>query len=120
MKKQAIKLANVRKEFKVNKGTFNRCLTEIYAVIKDAKENGKDVANLRKVMPKSKREASAFVADFHKANPMVGQYKTKYKKDESGNIIGGKALVIPATTDMVLRYFVAKYNEAVPEAAANK
>lgn len=117
MKKQVIKLANVRKEFKTNKGTFNRCLSEIYLVINDAKEIGVNVANLRKIMPRKKRDASAFSADFHRCNPFVGQYRTKYKKDANGDIVGGKAVTIQCTTDMVLRYFVAKYNEAVPEDA---
>lgn len=117
MKKQVIKLANVRKEFKVNAGTFNRCLSEIYLVINDAKETGVNVANLRKIMPRKKRDASAFSADFHRENPMIGQYRTKYKKDADGNVIGGKATTIKCATDTVLRYFVAKYNEAVPEDA---
>lgn len=114
----AIKLQNVRNENKQNKGTFNEVLSAIYERMKYNKEHGNKVDNLEKIMPASKNKAKEHTKAFH-AYSRVGQYQTRYKKDENGNILGGKASVIKCTEDMVLRYFTKLYNEAVPESAQN-
>lgn len=108
MKTNVIKLQNVRKEWKEITGTISHVINVIYSEYDNL---GGDIT---KVLPRTKKEAGRHGKDICNAY-RVGQYCTRYRKDENGQIIGGKPYTIQPSVDMVLRYFVAKYNEAVPE-----
>lgn len=110
MKNQAIKLQNVRKEWKEITGTISHVINVIYSEYENLS------GDIKKVLPTNKRDAGRHGKQIC-AKYRIGQYCTRYRKDENGQIIGGKPYTIQPSVDMVLRYFVAQYNAAVPEDA---
>lgn len=111
MKKQNVTLASVRKEFKtINGRSVNSVLSVIYALIAENKEENKvTISLLNKILPSSKKKAKEYINDIILFGH-VGEMRTIERKD-------GKKYTyeILPSVDMVLRYFVAKYNDAIPE-----
>lgn len=107
-KVNAIKLQQVRNDWKKVTGTISHVINVIYSEYDNL---GGDIT---KVLPRTKKEAGRYGKAICNAY-RVGQYCTRYKRNEAGEIVGGKPYTIQPSVDMVLRYFVAKYNEAVPE-----
>lgn len=123
-----IKLNDVRKEFKsVNVATVGNVLSVIYSLVNDYREKQREnalsneqVNNLQyltKILPQSKTQAKKYITDIEKFGN-VGQFKIVFLKDTDGNIIGHKSTLKPIkpSVDMVLRFFLNMYNEAIPEA----
>lgn len=128
MKANVISLKSVRNEFKsVNVATIGNVLSVIYALVNNYKEkqkeanlNGAQIDNLQyltKILPASKTQAKKYITDIEKFGN-VGQFKVVFLKDTDGNIIGHKSTLKPIrpSVDMVLRFFLNMYNEAIPEA----
>lgn len=109
--KANVNLANVRNDFKsINGRSVNNVLSVIYALINENKEGDKKtVKALVKIMPASKKKAKEYASEIV-AFGKVGQIRTIKRTD-------GKeySFEILPTVDMVLRFFVAKFNEAIPE-----
>lgn len=111
-----VTIKNVRNEFKEVKGSMFACIKYIYAAFTDANGKTKFPTELYKIMPTSKKAA---LAD---ANSImiwgkVGETKT-IKRTKEG-LVTEVNYTIKASCDMVLRYYVAKYNDrfaGVPEA----
>lgn len=111
-----VTIKSVRNEFKEVKGSMFACIKYIYAAFTDANGKTKFKGDLAKIMPASKKTALA------EANEImiwgkVGETKTiKRTKDGLTTEVN---YTIKASCDMVLRYYVAKYNNrfaGVPEA----
>lgn len=128
MEANAITLKSVRSEFKsVNIATIGNVLSVIYALVNNYKEkqkeanlNGEQINSLQyftKILPASKTQAKKYITDIEKFGN-VGQFKIVFLKDTDGNIIGHKSTLKPIkpSVDMVLRFFLNMYNEAIPEA----
>ena len=97
-----VSIKSVRSEFSEVKGSMFFCIKSIYAAFTGADGKCKLPTNLAKIMPKKKvalEEAQA-ILDWGK----VGEQKTIKRKEKI--IIS----TIKASSDMVLRYYVAKYN----------
>lgn len=110
---KTINLANVRNEFKANKGTINECLAIIYAVMS---ENDKQAQTLKKVMPKSKKIAKSYATQI-KDTFKIGTFEDKFFTNENGEKYR-KTCVLKAkkcTCDMILRFFVNMYNNNICE-----
>lgn len=109
--KTNVNLANVRKEFKsINGRSVNNVLSVIYALISENKESDKKtITELCKIMPGSKKKAKEYTAEII-SFCKIGETRTIKRTD-------GKVYeyTIQPTVDGVLRYFVAKYNNAIPE-----
>lgn len=110
MKANVIKLQSVRNDWKKVTGTISHVINVIYS-----EYNNLD-GDIKKVLPPTKKDAGRYGKEICTAY-RVGQYCTRYKRDESGEIVGGKPYTIQPSVDMVLRFFVAQYNAAVPEDA---
>lgn len=113
--KTNISIKQVRADFRaISKVSVNNVLSVIYAYI----EENADVQakTLREIMPSSKKQAKNYASSIVTFG-RIGQYKTAYKRNENGDIIGGKAREIKPSVDIVLRFFTALYNNAVPENA---
>lgn len=109
--KTNVNLANVRSEFKaINGRSVNNVLSVIYALIAENKEeNRATISLLNKILPSSKKKAKDYINDIILFGH-VGETRTIKRKD-------GKEYTydILPSVDMVLRFFVAKYNNAIPE-----
>lgn len=97
-----VSIKEVRNEFKEVKGSMFYCIKSIYAAFTGADGKCKLPTNLAKIMPKKKQalEEAQAILDWGK----VGEQKTIKRKEKI--IIS----TIKASSDMVLRYYVAKYN----------
>ena len=105
MKKASLK--NVRSEFKNQSGSINFCLKVIYSAIEQAKEDNKEIKELKKVMPKSKNEAyklASEIASFGR----VGQTKTIHRVIKACET--DITYTIKPSVDMILKYFTKKAN----------
>ena len=112
--KTKVSIKQVRTDFRaISKLSVNNVLSVIYAYIEENADIQAKV--LREVMPTSKKQAKAHATEILRFG-RIGQYKTIYKRNENGEITGGKARIIKPSVDIVLKYFTAKYNESVPEA----
>lgn len=110
MKKQVIKLQSVRNDWKKVTGTISHVINVIYSEYENLD------GDIKKVLPPTKKDAGRYgkaICNTYR----VGQYCTRYKRNEAGDIVGGKPYTIQPSVDMVLRFFVAQYNTAVPEDA---
>lgn len=111
-----VSIKTVRTEFKEVKGSMFACIKYIYAAFTDANGKTKFKGDLAKIMPASKKTALA------EANEImiwgkVGE--TKAIKRTKDGLVTEVNYTIKASCDMVLRYYVAKYNDrfaGVPEA----
>lgn len=118
--KNLVKLSEIRKEFKqVKAQTVCGCISTIYALYNDYKERQKQMNEderqelnlLKKVLPATKAKAKEYckeICDFGG----VGTTKTITRKD--GTTYERE---VKPSCDMVLRFFVQRYNKAVPEDA---
>jgi hypothetical protein len=100
--KSNVTLKEVRNEFAEVKGSMFFCIKAIYAAFTDADGKCKLPTNLAKIMP-TKKQAQAeaqSILDWGK----VGQQREIKRKN---TVIYS---TIKASSDMVLRYYVAKYN----------
>lgn len=105
-----IKINDIRSEYKEISGrSVNNVLSVIYALMEESKTDKKTLYVLTKVMPASKKQAKTHANAICKFGK-VGILKTITRKD-------GKTYEyeVRPTVDMVLRYFTALYNHAVPE-----
>lgn len=109
--KANVNLANVRAEFKtINGRSVNNVLSVIYALIAENKESDKKtIAELNKIMPTSKKKAKEYTSEIITFGK-IGETRTIKRAD--GKVYEYEIL---PTVDMVLRFFVAKYNKAIPE-----
>lgn len=110
MKKQETKkvtLNKVRADFKSQTGSINYCLKVIYSAIEEAKENNKQAEDLKKVMPKNKKEAYEFANEIAK----FGKVGEKYIVTR---VIKAQKTIYEVTrkpsVDMILKYFTKKAN----------
>lgn len=112
MKTNTITLASVRHNWKAVTGTISHVINVIYSEYETLQ------GDIKKVLPETKQEAGRHGKKIC-LKYRVGQYRTRYKRDAAGEIIGGKPYTIQPSVDMVLRYFVALHNDAVPEDSVN-
>lgn len=111
-----VSLKSVRAEFKEVKGSMFACIKYIYAAFTDANGKTKFPAELTKIMPTSKKAALSEANDIMKWGDVGGT--TTIKRTKEG-LVTEVNYTIKASCDMVLRYYVAKYNNrfaGVPEA----
>lgn len=111
-----VTIKNVRNEFKEVKGSMFACIKYIYAAFTDANGKTKFKGDLAKIMPASKKAALAEANDIMKWGDVGGTKTIKRTKD---GLVTEVNYTIKASCDMVLRYYVAKYNNrfaGVPEA----
>lgn len=97
-----VSIKSVRNEYAAVKGSMFFCIKSIYAAFTGADGKCKLPTNLAKIMPKKKQaldEAQA-ILDWGK----VGQQREIKRKN---TVIYS---TVKASSDMVLRYYVAKYN----------
>lgn len=122
MKKQTnqptakVSLKNVRNEFKEVKGSMFACIKYIYSAFTGANGKTKFPTELQKIMPSTKKVALSEANDIMKWGNVGG---TKTVKRTKEGLVTEVNCTIKASCDMVLRYYVAKYNsrfEGVPEA----
>lgn len=97
-----VSIKSVRGEFAEVKGSMFFCIKSIYAAFTGADGKCKLPTNLAKIMPKKKAalEEAQAILDWGK----VGQQREIKRKNA---VIYS---TIKASSDMVLRYYVAKYN----------
>lgn len=113
--KTNISIKQVRTDFRaISKVSVNNVLSVIYAYMDENTDI--QAKTLREIMPQSKKQAKNHASEIVLFGK-IGQYKTAYKRNEYGEIIGGKAREIKPSVDIVLRFFTALYNNAVPENA---
>lgn len=109
--KAKVSLKSVRESFKsVNNGSMFAVIKQMYALFTNEQGKVSLPAELAKIMPASKKQAlseAQAILDWGK----VGEQREIKRKN---TVIYS---TIKASSDMVLRYYVAKYNEAVPEDA---
>lgn len=111
-----VSIKNVRNEFKEVKGSMFSCIKYIYATFTDANGKTKFPTELHKIMPASKKNALAEANEIMKWGDVGG---TKTIKRTKEGLVTEVNYTIKASCDMVLRYYVAKYNNrfaGVPEA----
>lgn len=111
-----VTIKNVRNEFKEVKGSMFACIKYIYAAFTDANGKTKFKGDLAKIMPTSKKTALAEANEIMKWGDVGG---TKTIKRTKEGLVTEVNYTIKASCDMVLRYYVAKYNNrfaGVPEA----
>lgn len=111
-----VSITNVRNEFKEVKGSMFACIKYIYAAFTDANGKTKFPTNLKKIMPESKKVALSEANDIMKWGNVGG---TKTVKRTKEGLVTEVNYTIKASCDMVLRYYVSKYNnrfDGVPEA----
>lgn len=119
---KTISLKSIRSEFKaINGKSINNVISGIYALMNEAKENGIECRELRAIMPKSAKEAKTYAQQII-AFGNVGAFVVRFVKNKEGKIIGHKSIIKPVkpSADMILRFFLNRYNEAVPEAQYTK
>lgn len=102
-----VNIKDVRKDFKAQTGSLNYCLKIIYSAIEEAKENDRQVENLKKIMPKSKKEAYGFANDIAQFGK-VGQTKTIHRVIKASET--DITYTIKPSVDMILKYFTKKAN----------
>jgi hypothetical protein len=111
-----VSIKNVRNEFKEVRGSMFACIKYIYAAFTDANGKTKFEGDLAKIMPASKKAALSEANDIMTWGNVGG---TKTVKRTKGGLVTEVNYTIKASCDMVLRYYVAKYNNrfaGVPEA----
>lgn len=111
-----VSIKTVRNEFKEVKGSMFACIKYIYAAFTDANGKTKFTGDLAKIMPTSKKAALAEANEIMKWGDVGGTKTIKRTKD---GLVTEVNYTIKASCDMVLRYYVAKYNNrfaGVPEA----
>lgn len=111
-----VSIKTVRNEFKEVKGSMFACIKYIYAAFTDANGKTKFAGDLAKIMPASKKTALAEANEIMKWGDVGGIKTIKRTKDGLTTEVN---YTIKASCDMVLRYYVAKYNDrfaGVPEA----
>ena len=117
---KTISLKSIRSEFKaINGKSINNVISGIYALMNEAKENGIECRELRAIMPKSAKEAKSYANEIREAYK-IGSLKYSNLLNENGTIIGLRYYVVKPSADMILRFFLNRYNEAVPEAQYTK
>lgn len=112
-----VSIKSVRNEFKEVRGSMFACIKYIYAAFTDANGKTKFPAELAKIMP-AKKTALAEANEIMKWGDVGGTKTIKRTNKETGCITEVN-YTIKASCDMVLRYYVAKYNDrfaGVPEA----
>jgi hypothetical protein len=102
-----VTIKNVRNEFKEVKGSMFACIKYIYAAFTDANGKTKFPTELSKILPSSKKTALAEANDIMKWGNVGG---TKKIKRTINGCITEATYTIKASCDMVLRYYVEKYN----------
>lgn len=104
--KANVSIKEVRNEFKEVKGSMFFCIKSIYAAFTGADGKCKLPTNLAKIMPKKKQalEEAQAILDWGK----VGSERI-IKRTKNGCVTEIHS-TIKASSDMVLRYYVAKYN----------
>lgn len=111
-----VSIKNVRNGFKEVRGSMFACIKYIYAAFTDANGKLKFKGDLAKIMPASKKIALAEANDIMKWGDVGG---TKTIKRTKEGLVTEVNYTIKASCDMVLRYYVSKYNNrfaGVPEA----
>lgn len=111
-----VSIKNVRNEFKEVKGSMFACIKYIYSAFTDANGKTKFPTELQKIMPSSKKAALSEANDIMKWGNVGG---TKTIKRTKEGLVTEVNYTIKASCDMVLRYYVSKYNNrfaGVPEA----
>lgn len=117
---KSISLKSIRSEYKaINGKSINNVISGIYSLMNEAKENGIECRELRAIMPKSAKEAKRYANEIREAYN-IGKLKYSNLLNDDGTIIGLRYHVIKPSADMVLRFFLNRYNEAVPEAQYTK
>lgn len=94
-------LKSIRNAFKNQTGTVNYCINCVYVAADNC-------AELKAILPKTKKEAQAQATEIYNFGK-CGEEKTINRV-----VKGCKTQItytIKPSTDMVLRYFVAKYNK---------
>lgn len=104
MKTANVSLKSVRNEFKLVTGSVSFCIKTIYGAIADEKIG----SNLAKVLPKSRKVALEECTNIYNWG-RVGQTRVTKRTNKDG-LQTEVQNTIKASVDMVLRYFVAKYN----------
>ena len=113
---KTISLKSIRSEFKaINGKSINNVISGIYALMNEAEENGIECRELRAIMPKSAKEAKSYANEIRAAYK-IGTLKYSNLLNEEGILIGLRYHIIKPSADMVLRFFLNRYNDAVPEA----
>lgn len=102
-----VNLKNVRNEFKNQSGSINFCLKVIYSAIEQAKEDNREIIELKKVMPKNKKEAYEFANDIAKFGK-VGEKKTIHRVIKACET--DVTYTIKPSVDIILKYFVKRAN----------
>lgn len=102
-----VSIKNVRNDFKAQTGSINYCLKTIYAAIEEAKENDRQADSLKKIMPKSKKEAYELAEQIAKFGKVGEKYTVtrEIKAQKTTYEITRKPSV-----DMILKYFTKKAN----------
>lgn len=101
-----IKLQNVRNEFKNVVGTISHCISVIYS------EYDNLSGDILTILPATKKQAMEQAGDIYKWGN-VGAERIIKRKTPAG--VTTIITTIKPSVDMVLRYYVKKYNEAHEE-----
>lgn len=113
---KTITLKAIRNEYKnINGKSINNVISGIYTLMNEAKENGIECRELRAIMPKSAKEAKAYASEIREMYN-IGALKYSNLLNKEGVLIGLRYHVIKPSADMVLRFFLNRYNATVPEA----
>lgn len=102
-----VKLNDVRNDFKAQTGSLNYCMKVIYSAIEEASENDRQANNLKKIMPKSKKEAYKFAEDIAKFGK-VGEKYTVTREIKAQKTV--YEVTRKPSVDMILKYFTKKAN----------
>lgn len=104
-----VTLKSVREQFKtVNNGSMFTIIKQVYAILGDRKDWAPE---LKKVLPATKKNAldeAQVIMDWGK----VGQTRIIKRTNKRTNCVTQIESKIKPSADMVLRYYVSKYNEA--------
>lgn len=107
--KENVKLSDVRREMKLQKGTFFQCVNFLYSY--------ENCQQLKKVLPPSKNKAKT---DEHESEcKKFVHFGETLTRKVSKNIDGVRCITEITYTkntisvDEVLRYFIAKYNGTI-------
>lgn len=104
-----VTLKSVREQFKsVNNGSMFSIIKQVYAILDDRKEWAPE---LKKVLPANKKQAldeAQAIMTWGK----VGEVRIIKRTNKRTNCITQTETKIKPSADMVLRYYVNKYNEA--------
>lgn len=107
--KQTVSIKAIRNEFKQVKGSMFTCIKFIYASFTTEQGRVNFPTELRKVMPSSKKEALAEAAAIMIWGK-VGEQKTIRRTNKATGCVTEITCTIQPSCDMILRYYVAKYN----------